>query len=247
MSLSGSAPDSSTREPWNVPLAPTKSIVARARSHIVREIANLALPRSVLFARSPRDRSRKRIALTFDDGPDRMTVRYLDILARLGVRATFFLVGENVARAPDLASEYLRRGHEVGGHGWSHEPFSTMTNERLAEELERTDALLPSPPSGARRLVRPPRGELSLRALVRIAAAGYTTVMWSVDSDDSRTRDPRAIERRMAPGNVLPGDIVLLHELQPWTLDALPSVIGALRARGLEPVTVSELMGAARL
>lgn len=244
--MSGSAPDSSRREPWSAALAPTKSPIARARSHVVREIAHLTLPRSVLFARSARAPSRKRIALTFDDGPDRMTVRYLDVLARLGVHATFFLVGENIARAPDLAREYVRRGHEVGGHGWSHEPFASMTNERLAVELAQTEALLPPPPAGARRLVRPPRGELSLRALLRIAAAGYTTVMWSIDSDDSRTRDPRAIEGRVSPGKVLPGDVVLLHELQPWTLEALPSVVGALRARGLEPVTVSELMEVSR-
>jgi peptidoglycan/xylan/chitin deacetylase (PgdA/CDA1 family) len=72
--------------------------------------------------------------------------------------------------------------------------------------------------------------------------AGYTTVLWSVDSDDCRTTDARAVERRLAPERMSPGDVVLLHEQQQWTLDALPAVVHALRGAGWELVTVRELM-----
>jgi peptidoglycan/xylan/chitin deacetylase (PgdA/CDA1 family) len=211
------------------------------RAHALRELAARLVPRSVLFLRGPRNRRRRRIALTFDDGPDVMTHRYLDALGQLGVRATFFLVGENVARAPELAREYVRRGHEVGGHGWTHESFAAMPPTRLAEELARTRAILPSPPRG-RPLVRPPRGSLSARALVQIAAAGYTTVLWSRDSDDCRSTDPHAIARRLAPEVVRNGDVVLLHEMQPWTLEALPPAVSALRRGGWELVTLTELV-----
>jgi peptidoglycan/xylan/chitin deacetylase (PgdA/CDA1 family) len=78
--------------------------------------------------------------------------------------------------------------------------------------------------------------------LLRTAVAGFTTVLWSVDSDDCRTRDPRAVQRRLEPEALRPGDIVLLHELQPWTLDALPGVIARLRDCGWEFATVSELV-----
>src|SRR5579883_2555666 len=143
------------------PLAPTPRAAARARSLVVRELAALALPRSVLVVRGARDRRSKRVALTFDDGPDEMTPRYLDVLARLGVRATFFLIGENAARAPGLVADYVRAGHEVGGHGWTHEPFRAMAGERLRDELARTSAILAR--GGAHgRLVRPPRGALSV-------------------------------------------------------------------------------------
>jgi peptidoglycan/xylan/chitin deacetylase (PgdA/CDA1 family) len=222
--------------------APATSSLARVRARTLRELAAGILPRSVLFVRGPRSRRRRRIALTFDDGPDAMTHRYIDVLARLGVRATFFLVGENVARAPELAREYVRRGHEVGGHGWTHESFAAMPASRLAEELARTRAVLP-PAASVRPLVRPPRGSLSARALLQIATAGYTTVLWSRDSDDCRSSDPHTIARRLAPEAVRNGDVVLLHEMQPWTLEALPPVVSALRRRGWELVTLTELLG----
>ncbi len=234
-------PEGFAREPWNAPLAPRPSSFTRARSQLAREVVGRTLPRSLLCARGRRDRSRKRVALTFDDGPDSMTPDYLGALARLGVRATFFLIGENAAREPGLVRQYRRDGHEVGGHGWSHHPFSTMTGQRLRDELARTEAVLGAS-EGLPRLVRPPKGAMSIGALLGLAAAGFTTVLWSVDSDDCRGRDPRIIERRVVPGAVAPGDIVLMHELQPWTLQALPLVVHTLRKDGWELVTVSELM-----
>ena len=206
------------------------------------EMATLALPRSTFFAHGARDRTRKRVALTFDDGPDEMTTRYLDLLGELGVSATFFIVGENAAREPDLVAAYTLRGHERGGHGYTHEPFTAMDGKQLVDELFNTEALLPAR-NEAPSLVRPPRGALSARVLLRMAAAGFSTVLWSVDSDDCRTRDPRVVERRLAPDRMTPGDVVLLHELQPWTIEALPRVVQALRRECWEFVTVSELMG----
>ena len=198
------------------------------------------LASGVLFTNGRRDVSRRRIALTFDDGPSTMSARYLDVLARLGVRATFFLVGENAARAPGMVREYVRRGHDVGAHGWSHSSFRGMSRERLADELSRTAAALP--PARGRPMVRPPFGRLSLVSLYRLAAAGYTTVHWSVDSDDCRTTDARVVQWKLAPERLASGDVVLLHEEQPWTLEALPGIVRALRAAGWELVTVRELM-----
>jgi|GEM_PF-739675 peptidoglycan/xylan/chitin deacetylase (PgdA/CDA1 family) len=235
------APDAPDPGVWGPKLASKPSPLVRARSRALREIAAHVLPRSVYFAHGPRRAARKRVALTFDDGPDEMTAAYLDVLAELDARATFFLVGEQVARSPGCEIEYLRRGHELGGHGWTHEPFPAMTSARLGDELARMDAVLPWP-KGLRPLVRPPRGILSPRALVRLAAAGYVTVLWSLDSDDCRTSDSTVVERRLHPANVAPGEVVLLHEMQPWTLKALPGVIRGLRDAGYELVTVSELM-----
>jgi len=235
---SSRAPSAHQPRPATMPSSP--SLLRRTRSAALRGAALRVFPSAVLFANGRRDPSRRRIALTFDDGPDTMSARYLDVLARLGVRATFFLVGENAARVPGMVREYIRRGHDVGAHGWSHAAFAGMSRERLADELSRTAAALP--PERGRPMVRPPRGRLSLLSLYRLAAAGYTTVLWSVDSDDCRTMDARVVERRLAPERLSPGDIVLLHEQQPWTLDALPAVVRALRASGWELVTVRELM-----
>jgi peptidoglycan/xylan/chitin deacetylase (PgdA/CDA1 family) len=241
MSLSEPSPAGPDPKIWEGPLAPMPSAVLRVRSRALRTIAARVLPRSVLFAHGTRHTSRRRVALTFDDGPDPMTPQYLDALDELGARATFFVVGERVVRRASTVLDYIRRGHEVGGHGWTHEPFTPMGPLRLADELSRTDALLPRRP-GQQPMVRPPRGILSARVLMTMASSGYATVLWSVDSDDCRTRDARVIERRLAPSQVMTGDVILLHEMQPWTLEALPQVIRTLRGDGYELVTVSQLM-----
>jgi len=220
------------------PLFP--SALARTRSHALRGLASLAVPRSVLVTRGPRRADPPRVALTFDDGPDGTTARYLDVLARHGVRATFFFVGQQAEAAPDLVAACAREGHEIGGHGWSHESFAAMPAARLADELERTDRLLPRTP-GRRPLVRPPWGALSASALLAAAIGGFTTVLWSCDSDDCRTRDAEVVLRRVEPRRVGPGGIVLMHEQQPWTLEALPRAVVAFRDAGYELVTVSEL------
>jgi peptidoglycan/xylan/chitin deacetylase (PgdA/CDA1 family) len=124
---SSSAP--AARVPRPITMPPSPSRLARVRSGVMRGAALRILPRAVLFANGQREPARQRIALTFDDGPDTMSPRYLEVLARLGVRATFFLVGENAARAPGMVREYVRRGHEVGAHGWSHEVFTGMSRE----------------------------------------------------------------------------------------------------------------------
>lgn len=211
---------------------------AGAKQLAKRALAHLA-PGALVF-HGPRTGPR-RVALTFDDGPETLTIQYLDALDRLSARATFFVVGALVERRRGELRETVRRGHEVAGHGFHHLPFPTLAAPVLASELLLTQDLLP-PPILPRPIVRPPRGNISLRSVARTAAVGFTTVIWSVDSDDCRTTDPRHIEERLAPDKLTAGDIVLLHEGQPWTLDALPVAIGRLRDAGFELVTVSELL-----
>jgi peptidoglycan/xylan/chitin deacetylase (PgdA/CDA1 family) len=225
----------------NAPLTAEPSSLARVRSWAMRELAASVLPRSLFFAHGSRRKENRRVALTFDDGPDLMTLQYLDALDWLGVRATFFFVGENARNAPKTVAEVVRRGHEIGGHGWSHTPFPALEAHELLAELARTQAVLPAPADGPK-MVRPPRGSLSARTLFQVRAAGYVTVLWSLDSDDCRTRDPLEIERRVSPFGVRPGEVVLMHEMQPWTLRALPAVVRGLRAGGFDLVTVGQLM-----
>jgi peptidoglycan/xylan/chitin deacetylase (PgdA/CDA1 family) len=229
-----------SNSPLPTTLAPMPSPLALARSRAIRVLADCALPRSILFAHGARSGARKRIALTFDDGPDALTPMYLDVLARSGMRATFFLVGEHAARDPGLAREIADRGHEIGGHGWTHDPFSTLSRGQLVADLARTSSVIP--PSPGRPLVRPPHGQLTPRTLFSLAASGYSTVLWSVDSDDCRTQDPREIAWRVAPSRLARGDVVLLHETQPWTLQALPAILDGLASHGWELVTIRELM-----
>jgi peptidoglycan/xylan/chitin deacetylase (PgdA/CDA1 family) len=182
-----------------------------------------------------------RIALTFDDGPEALTPRYLDVLDRFGVSATFFVVGSLVERRSEMLRAMIERGHEVAGHGYTHDPFPALAAPVLASELLLTQDLLP-PSLLAKPIVRPPRGNLSVRSVLHTMLIGFTSVVWSVDSDDCRTKDARVVESRLAPERLRAGDIVLLHEGQPWTLEALPAVLGRLADAGFELVTVSRLL-----
>jgi peptidoglycan/xylan/chitin deacetylase (PgdA/CDA1 family) len=185
---------------------------------------------------------RRPIALTFDDGPDELTPDYLNVLERFGARATFFVVGELCAANPELVSAIAAGGHEVAGHGYTHRRFPSLSAEELRQELTRTAALLPR--SSGQRLVRPPHGTISLASTLTCVQAGFTTALWSHDSGDWRTtstddvcaafEDERALE---------PGAVVLLHEGQPWTLRALPKLLGKLSEAGHDFVPMGELLG----
>jgi peptidoglycan/xylan/chitin deacetylase (PgdA/CDA1 family) len=182
---------------------------------------------------------RREIALTFDDGPHPLTRDYLDVLDAFEARATFFVVGQNCgARRLELA-EIARRGHELAGHGFTHTPFPNLGRDALLDELERTHALLPA---RSRRLVRPPKGMLTFGALAACATAGYTTVLFSLDTLDYCPVGAKAICASLMPDRISPGEIVLLHEGQAATLEALPRILSMLRDGGYATVTMSELL-----
>jgi peptidoglycan-N-acetylglucosamine deacetylase len=202
--------------------------------------AAAVLPRSLLMCQGPKQPCG--VALTFDDGPTELTRAYLETLARLDVRATFFVIGELCSQRPDDVAEIARRGHELGGHGYTHRPFSQLRPGELGNELTRTQDLLPTAQRTARKLVRPPQGALSLSALLTCAVAGFTTVLWSHDSGDCRTECAGDVVRALAEAPLAGGEIVLLHEGQSWTLEALPEIVGRLRKAGHELVTVGELL-----
>jgi peptidoglycan/xylan/chitin deacetylase (PgdA/CDA1 family) len=184
-------------------------------------------------------RLERRIALTFDDGPDPLTREYLDVLDRHDARATFFVLGRTVEERGDDLREVIRRGHEVAGHGFTHKRFTRMSGPELRDELARTAALLPAGPGRA--LVRPPHGTTTAWSLMRCAIAGYRTVLWSCDSGDGGARTAAEVIAGLDPERVRPGDIILLHEGQSWTLEALPTVLRRLREAGHVFATVSEL------
>lgn len=182
----------------------------------------------------------KRVALTFDDGPDEMTPRYLDALDQLGVPATFFVRGEQATKHPELVREYLRRGHQIANHGYDHTRFTKLSRRELLDQLQRTDQAIGGQVTG-RSWVRPPHGALGASSLVAMRAAGYIVALWSIDSGDYEVRAPKALAERCSPAIVRAGDVLLFHEGQPWTLEALPHIVSALHDSGLECVTMHDL------
>ncbi len=183
------------------------------------------------------------IALTFDDGPDeRMTPQVLDVLARHGIRATFFLVGERAERCPELVRRIVAEGHTVGNHTFTHSGlFPLRGSVRMAAELEQTRRLLQTLTGGSVRLFRPPFGVTNPRVARVVRAGGYTTVGWSVRSFDTVARTPRHKVLARVVGRLHPGAVVLLHdrcEGADWLLETL---IGEAGKRGYRFETADRL------
>ena len=185
----------------------------------------------------------RRVALTFDDGPDHLTPGYLEVLDQLDVPATFFLLGKTATRYPELVRAYLRRGHQLASHGYDHARFPTLSRRALLDQCARTEAALGGQISG-RPWVRPPHGAVDASTIVALLAASYTVALWSVDSLDHADRDVDALVARCSPAAIGGGDVVLLHEGQPWTLQALPRIVAGLQDAGLECVTMHDLFAA---
>ncbi|WP_299131222.1 polysaccharide deacetylase family protein [uncultured Amaricoccus sp.] len=244
-------PSSGQPAAGRTPPPPTSpKLLARARG-LARRVAHRALrpvAGSILSARL----AEKRMALTFDDGPDpETTPAVLDALARHGMRATFFLVGERAARYPELVARIAAEGHEIGNHGWDHPSLPTLPAAAVREQIARTRATLA--PHG-QALMRPPYGDQSLATHLAARRLGYKVVIWSVVGRDWLDEDAEAIAGRIL-AEAAPGAIALLHDTlysfaEERHRDRGPTIgaLALLRARlpDYSFVTVSELLAAGR-
>lgn len=181
---------------------------------------------------------RPAVWLTIDDGPDEEdTPRILDLLDRHRARATFFVVGERVARCPQLVTEIRRRGHEIGHHTHTHptRTFWFAQSRRLSAELDRTLEVLRKLGIRPRRF-RAPVGIKPLFLARALAARGLQCVGWSVRSGDCRSSSPERLVARMTR-QLRPGVIILLHEgpsvPTPVRIKGIALLLEAIAARGL--------------
>ncbi len=181
------------------------------------------------------------IALTFDDGPGPYTAELLDELRAEDVRATFFVVGRNAAAHPDLVRQLVADGHAVGNHTWSHPRLPDVGPAAVATELDRTAAVL-ADLGVTTSLMRPPYGATDATVASVMADRGYAQVLWDVDTRDWSNRDV-AITTERALAGAHGGAIVLMHDIHPTTVQAVPGILDALHAAGYTLVTVPELLG----
>ncbi len=188
-----------------------------------------------------------RVALTFDDCSDGSAwTRILDVLASRRVGASFFCLGPAVLAHPDVARRAAAGGHTIGGHGWDHASLRTLSGPQIAERVRREESAwwrvartTPVP------FFRPPYGEVNDAAAAALGREGFANVvLWDVDPWDWTDPGSAAVTARVL-AHARSGSIVVLH-VRPGTAAALPGLIDGLRARGLEPVTLLELMAARR-
>jgi cellulose synthase/poly-beta-1,6-N-acetylglucosamine synthase-like glycosyltransferase/peptidoglycan/xylan/chitin deacetylase (PgdA/CDA1 family)/spore germination protein YaaH len=206
------------------------------------------------------DPNSKKVALTFDDGPDgRWTPKILDILKRYNAPATFFVIGENMEHRPDLVMREVNDGEEVGSHTFTHPNIGQVPLPEAALELNATQRLFETLTGKSLRLFRPPfLGDADpstpneVVPLLLAQNMGYINVGLRVDPDDWQKPTPQQIVQRVEdqlenPRNPeAPGRVVLLHDAggdRQATVDALPALIQTLRDDGYQLVLVSDLAG----
>ncbi|MBS3908626.1 MAG: polysaccharide deacetylase family protein [Actinobacteria bacterium] len=193
------------------------------------------------------------VAITFDDGPNpAYTPQLLDILKEKGVKATFFVVGLHVKKYPDIARRIVAEGHDIGNHTYTHKDLVPATRRMVLAQTHKTEQAIKRVTGRTTKLFRPPRGIYSgaVRRLL-VDDEGYRLILWSVSSIDWRQTSPLKILRRVLC-HTRPGSILLFHDSgavlrregasRQNTVDALPMVIDALRERGYEFVTMTEML-----
>ena len=183
------------------------------------------------------------IAMTFDDGPSAtLTPKLLDLLAAHHIKATFFVIGENVAEHPEIVARAAREEHEIGNHSWSHPNLGKMSGDGVRSQLQRTDDAIKSATGKRPTLMRPPYGSITARQKRWIHDEfGYQIILWDVDPYDWKRPGPAVVRNRILK-ETQPGSIVLSHDIHPGTIEAMPSTFDALEAKGFKFVTVSELI-----
>jgi peptidoglycan-N-acetylglucosamine deacetylase len=183
------------------------------------------------------------IAMTFDDGPSaENTPRLLEMLKQRNIKATFFLIGQNVVSNPDLVRRILAEGHEIGNHSWTHPQLSKLSDDRVTAEITQTQDAIKNASGFTPTLLRPPYGAITARQREWIENRfGLNIILWSVDPFDWKRPGASVITQRIL-SQARPGAIILSHDIHKQTVDAMPATLDALIAKGYKFATVSQLI-----
>lgn len=187
------------------------------------------------------------IAITFDDGPHgTLTPKLLDMLAARKMKATFFVVGQCAAEYPEIVRRAAREGHEIANHSWSHPDLGKMSDDGVRSQLQRTDDVIKAAIGVRPAVMRPPYGSITPRQKHWVHEDfGYKTIIWDVDPFDWKRPGPGVVRDRIV-NQTRPGSIILVHDIHPASIEAMPGTLDQLQARGFKFVTVSELLAMAR-
>lgn len=261
-SLLWGGPHSHSRQTAQLP--PNKLSAADALRHIaadrdpywVRAREEVYRRQEVIFAQDREERARgeslskiihgdpddNAIALTFDDGPHRaFTPKLLEILRKENVPATFFVVGFQAEAQQDLIRDIVADGNEVGNHTYHHVSLPKIDPIYVADEIKACGAVIREITGKAPHLFRPPGGQYTGDVQQVAEALGYTTVLWTADPGDYASPGEQTILQRTLK-TTRGGGIILLHDGIQETIDVLPTLIHALRARGFRFVSMDELI-----
>lgn len=183
----------------------------------------------------------KCIALTYDDGPfPDETGELLETLRRYKVKATFFMLGQNVKAYPDTVKEIVATGSELANHSWGHPSLPGLSNEGMRRELQRTNDAIEKATGVRTALMRPPYGATNKRLDRVTRQLGMSQIYWDVDTLDWKYRSTGRLVNYVL-SNARRNEVVLMHDIHYSTVAAAPRIIRGLKAKGYTLVTVSEL------
>lgn len=178
------------------------------------------------------------IALTFDDGPGIYTDRLLDILQKNNAKATFFMIGQQVAGFPSQIQRERALGMQIGNHTWDHKTLTHLDAAAIQNEFRMTNDALKAVSGDGASLLRAPGG--GINDTVKANSLGYPLINWDIDTLDWKTKNAQTTYDTIL-NQVKDGDIILMHEIYSASVDAADKVIPELIKRGFQLVTVSEM------
>jgi peptidoglycan-N-acetylglucosamine deacetylase len=182
----------------------------------------------------------KCIALTYDDGPFPDTSRLARIMRREKVKATFFMLGENVQRYPEAVKDVQATGSELANHSWNHPSLPGLSNSGMRSQLNRTSQEIEKVSGLKVSLMRPPYGANNQRLDQVSKKLGLAEIFWTVDTLDWKYQDTDRLVDYVLD-NAGRDDVVLMHDIHESTVDGARAIFRGLKKRGYTLVTVSEL------
>ncbi len=193
------------------------------------------------YCNNPNEKEKK-IALTFDDGPSEITPQILDLLKKYNAKATFFCIGKNIEKLPDILKQTFDEGHVIGNHSFSHSHFFDFyRKDRVAQELKDTDAIIYNIIGKKVSLFRPPYGVTNPSIRRALEVTKHQVIGWNIRSMDGLIKNEKVIYNRIAK-RIAPGAIVLLHDTSESTVRVLEQLLLFLRANNYEIVGIEELL-----
>ncbi|WP_204018469.1 polysaccharide deacetylase family protein [Sphaerimonospora thailandensis] len=183
----------------------------------------------------------KCIALTFDDGPWPYTPELLDTLKKHRAKATFFLLGRKVANRPELTQRIAAEGHEIGNHTWNHPDLTKLPDDEVFSEINSTSDIIYQTIGEAPTMMRPPNGATNAHLAQLMAEMGLPQILWTHSTLDWQARNTKVIaERTLAAAER--NAVILLHDIVPETVKAMPGVLTKLEKQGYKFVTITTLL-----
>lgn len=186
------------------------------------------------------DPNKKMVALTFDDGPGRYTSRLLNALQKNGAKATFFMVGQNVSSYKNTVKRMANMGCELGNHSWDHSRLGILSVSGITQQVSRTNQAIKNASGKYPTVMRLPYGDGYNNSTV-LNALGLPSIYWSIDTMDWANTGNSQHTVNEVLNNVKSGDIVLMHDIHYASVVAAEQIIPALKSRGFQMVTVSQL------